>query len=453
MEIDHLNQRVNELIWNTDSAELALWKRLGLRLIRLLYVLGRDLLEGQLTLRAMSLVYTTLLSLVPLLAISFSVLKGFGVHNQMEPFLFQFLEPLGEKGLDLGREIIGFVENVKVGVLGSVGLGMLVYTVISLLHKIELSFNFIWRVTQSRSLAQRFTEYLSVLIIGPFLIFSALGITASLLNHSLVQALVAVEPFGLLFHAASKMLPYLLVITAFTLTYVFMPNTRVHFRAAMAGGFVAGVLWQTSGWAFGLLIVSSSNYTAIYSSFAILVLFMLWLFLSWLILLFGCSIAFYTQHPEHLSQERNISRLSIRAKEEIALLILHEVILRHRDGLPGPNSRDLAQLTDLPQDAIDRVLELLLEKRLLVTTSGHSARLVPGKDPHQVDLADLIHQIRSAGETVRLRDHLLKDRKSLDGLLAAMEQSRNQPLRGISLADLVKETAASDAGDPTMETR
>ena len=173
MEIDTVNLRINELIWETDVSTLPLWKRPMLHLVRFLYVLGRDLLEGQLTLRAMSLVYTTLLSLVPLLAISFSVLKAFGVHNQMEPFLFQFLAPLGDKGLELGREIIGFVENVKVGVLGSLGLGMLVYTVISLLHKIELSFNFIWRVNQARSIAQRFTEYLSVLVIGPFLVFSA----------------------------------------------------------------------------------------------------------------------------------------------------------------------------------------------------------------------------------------------------------------------------------------
>ena len=126
---------------------------------RTAYAMARDVLSGQLTLHAMSLVYTTLLSIVPLLALSFSVLKALGVHQRMEPFLFQFFEPLGPQGIQLAEQILGFVDNMKVGVLGSVGLALLVYTVVSLLQKIERSFNMIWRVPDMRSMAQRFSNY------------------------------------------------------------------------------------------------------------------------------------------------------------------------------------------------------------------------------------------------------------------------------------------------------
>ena len=110
-----------------------------------------------LTLQAMSLVYTTLLSLVPLIAVSFSVLKGFGVHNQVEPMLSSVLAPLGDKGAEITSKIIEFVENTKAGVLGSLGLVLLFYTVVSLIQKIERSFNFTWRISKPRPFAQRFS--------------------------------------------------------------------------------------------------------------------------------------------------------------------------------------------------------------------------------------------------------------------------------------------------------
>jgi len=145
-------------------------------------ILVRDLVDGQLTLRAMSLVYTTLLSIVPLLALSFSVLKAFGVHNQIQPMLLRFLEPLGENGAEIAHNIIEFIQRMNVGVLGAVGLVLLLYTAISLMQKIEESLNYIWHVHRPRPLADRFSRYLSVLLVGPILVFSALGITATVMR-------------------------------------------------------------------------------------------------------------------------------------------------------------------------------------------------------------------------------------------------------------------------------
>ena len=114
--------KLKRLVWLTEFTTLSAWGVRTIRVIRILFAVVRDIAEGQLTLRAMSLVYTTLLSMVPLLAVSFSVLKGFGVHNQIEPMLLNLLAPLGEQRVEVANNIIGFVENMKVGILGAVGL-------------------------------------------------------------------------------------------------------------------------------------------------------------------------------------------------------------------------------------------------------------------------------------------------------------------------------------------
>ncbi|MGB5535475.1 MAG: YihY/virulence factor BrkB family protein, partial [Thiogranum sp.] len=246
-------------LWCDDLREVSNARRWIIVPVRLLVVLARQLIKGQLNLRAMSLVYTTLLSIVPLLAVSFSVLKGFGVHNQIEPLLMNFLQPLGPKGKELSDSIIGFVENVRVGVLGSLGLVFLLYTVVSLIQKVESSFNYVWQVDQLRGFAQRFSSYMSVVLIGPVLVFTALGVTATAMNNTMVQGLMSVEPFGDLIVLFSKLVPYLLVIAAFIFIYMFMPNTRVKFLPAFVGGVVAGILWQSSGWAFAAFIATSSN--------------------------------------------------------------------------------------------------------------------------------------------------------------------------------------------------
>ncbi|MBT8406355.1 MAG: YihY family inner membrane protein, partial [Deltaproteobacteria bacterium] len=306
---------LRQRIWEGDLSSLPWWKNWLSKVLRMFYVVIRDLLEGQLTLRAMSLVYTTLLAMVPLLAVSFSVLKGLGVHNQIEPLLLNFLKPMGERGVEMTSRIIGFVDGVKAGVLGTLGLAFLIYTVISLIQKIELACNDTWHVSRSRPLAQKFSDYLSVILIGPVLVFSALGITASVMSTAVVQKIVAIKVFGSLLELGTKLVPYLLMIAAFTFVYIFVPNTRVRFRSALTGGLVAGVLWEASGWGFASFVVKSAKYTAIYSGFAVIIMFMIWLYLSWLIVLVGASVAYYHQHPESMTAHRRELQLSNRTQE------------------------------------------------------------------------------------------------------------------------------------------
>ncbi len=424
------------LIWERDVQSYPRALRTAVRLVRVIYVLIRDLAAGELNLRAMSLVYTTLLSVVPLLAVSFSVLKGFDVHNQFEPLLETFLEPLGPKGEEVGARIIEFVENVKVGVLGSVGLAVLIYTVISLLQKIEEAFNYVWRIERLRSFSQRFSSYLTVILIGPVLMFTALGVTASVMNTSLVQTLVSIEPFGTLFLGATRLLPYILVCSVFAFLYVFIPNTRVRLLPALVGGVLAGFLWQSTGWIFASFIANSGKYAAIYSSFAILILLLIWLYVNWLILLLGAQLAFYVQNPQYILRASVRMHMSNRMREELSLQVMFLIADHHHRNRPAWTAQQLAQHLDLPGELTERLLAALHQQGYLLETNAEPPAYLPARDIATIRVADLIEGVRSAGENELVGCKWSRN-AVIDNLMASMRGAVSGSLGERSLKDLV----------------
>ena len=428
----------NSRLWRDDLRQLHGWRRNLIVPIRLLIVLTRQFIAGELNLRAMSLVYTTLLSIVPLLAVSFSVLKGFGVHNQIEPLLLNFLAPLGPRGVELSATIISFVENIKVGVLGSLGLLFLLYTVVSLIQKIESSFNYVWQVERLRGLAQRFSSYLSVILIGPVLVFAALGVTATALNNSLVQQLMAVEPLGFVLLSLSKLVPYLLVIAAFSFIYMFIPNTRVNLGPALVGGLVAGILWQSSGWAFAAFIASSTQYAAIYSGFAIMILLLIWLYLNWLILLLGAQVAFYVQYPQYMTSEPVQLRLSNRLRERLALQIMFMVAEHHIHNRAPWTSEALVHHLGLPMQPIHHVLQLMVKSKYLAETSDEPPSYLPRRDVDTISLAELYEVVRSAGENRFLSLKTFPHQQQVDRAMVALQAAVRSELGEQSLKDLVE---------------
>jgi membrane protein len=430
-------ENIHSRLWRDDLRTLYGWRRALTIAIRLLVVLARQLLHGQLNLRAMSLVYTTLLSVVPLLAVSFSVLKGFGVHNQIEPLLLSFLAPLGPQGLELTNSIIGFVENIKVGVLGSLGLVFLLYTVVSLVQKVESAFNYVWQVGQLRGLAQRFSNYLSVILIGPVLVFAALGMTATAMNNSLVQQLMSVEPLGSALLTLSKLVPYLLVIAAFTFIYMFIPNTRVNMSAATIGGVVAGVLWQSSGWAFAAFIASSSKYAAIYSGFAIGVLLLIWLYVNWLVLLLGAQVAFYVQYPQYLSRQPVQLRPSNRLRERLAFQTMFMVADHHINGRAPWTAEDLIRQLGLPMEPVHNVLRLMVDAGFLAETGGDPPAYLPRNDVDTMSLFELYEVVRSAGENRFLTIKSLPHQQQVEEVMAAIQRAIQAELGARTLKDLV----------------
>ena len=430
-----LYQKLHDILWVLDSKGFSPAQRRLIRALQITYLVYRDVTSGLLPLRAMSLVYTTLLSLVPLLAVSFSVLKGFGVHNQLEPALLNLLEPLGDKGVEITHNIIEFVEKINVGVLGALGLAFLLYTVVSMIQKIESSFNYTWRVSTHRSLVQRISNYLSVLTIGPVLVFAALGITATVMSSTIVQTLMSYPYIGALIEFGGRLVPYALIILAFTFIYIFIPNTKVKIAPAFIGAIVAGVMWQSAGWLFASFVVGATKYTAIYSALATLIIFMIWLYASWVITLIGTNIAYYVQNAEQCRLHPYEFSLSSRQEEKIALLIMALVGKHYYQGLKQWNEIDLAEYLSIPQQAIDQVLKSLFQARLLAETADDPPGLLPARPAEKISLAEILDVMRNEGELPDNEINVPSDR-TIDQIYTQLETAIHESLKDKTLQDI-----------------
>jgi membrane protein len=435
-DLQELPKTIRDSVWSEELEGRGFWSAFGVRLLRLVWAVVRDLRSGDPSLRAMSLVYTTILSLVPLLAVSFSVLKGFGVHEELETMMMRSLLPLGEQGVEIGIRIIEFVDNVKVGVLGSVGLGLLLYTVVSLMQKIERAFNRTWRVSQERPFSQRFAGYLSVVIVGPVLVFSSMGLTATLMSTDIVAAISVVEPFGTVMGWASALLPFALVVGAFTFIYVFMPNTSVNPVSAFTGSLVASSLWHLAGWVFASFVVSSAQYTAIYSAFAALIVFMLWLHVSWLVLLIGASVAYYHQNPEMTDVFAGDAAPSPRMTERLSIALLTEIGAAFDKGEARSTTAELADRLHIPRETAAGFLATLQDKGFVLAVA-QPEQWMPAHPLEKISLDTAIAAIRAAGEFGRLSPERAWLPEPVEELVAGVEAGGAASIQGLTLKDLV----------------
>ena len=438
MNLNEAKQAVVDYIWSYDAANPEVKKSYWHHFLQIMGMVGRDWMGGMLTLRSMSLVYTTLLSIVPLLAVSLSVLKGFGVHNQLEPTLASLLAPLGERSVEVSAKIVGFVDNMKIGVLGALGLALLLFTVMSLIQKIEAAFNQTWRLQNSRNLMQRFSNYLSVVLVGPVLIFSAAGITASLGSNTILTAINNLPVVSDAIRILGEILPFLLVVAAFTFIYVLVPNTRVKPMSALYGAVIAGFLWKGSGFLFTAFASGSTNYTAIYSSFAIMLLFMIWLFLSWLILLIGSSIAYYHQHPERLHWGELNSHLSARMREQLVLQLMVNIGRSYDQRSEQVTSiGNLSNYQQVPEEMIGRMLKALEQDNLVRRSSDKPPCYLPARSINLITLNEILRSARDAESA----DHidLFKCDVSVAGLLKQVDDRYAFVLGDQTLADFLEQ--------------
>jgi membrane protein len=283
--------------WKVDLSLLRPLVRVQTFLRRLGIAVGDEYWNGLLTLHVRGLVYTTLVSSVPFLAVVFSVFKAFGVQQQIEPFLAQALAPLGSQGEVITRQLVEFVNNLQVGVLGALGSAGLFFTAFSGLGQIEGALNYLWRVRRARSLTRKFSDYVSLALLGPVLVFTAFALTAAAQSHWLMQLILQIPYLGSIVTVLTQVMPFVFLCTAFTLLYKLILDTQVNFDSALVGGVTAGLLWHLAGAGFAAFVVNSLYYTAVYSSFAILMVFLIWLYVGWFIVLVGGEVAYVYQHP------------------------------------------------------------------------------------------------------------------------------------------------------------
>jgi membrane protein len=416
-----------------DAGQLAPAQRLCVHLLRMVIVVVRASRDGLLNLRAMGLVYSTLLSLVPLLAVTFSVLKAFGAQYQIRPLLEHALGPLGEQRDQIAERLVQFVSNTQVGVLGALGVAGLLYTVLSLMDRVEDALNHVWHARRARGLARKFTDYLSMLLAGPVLVFAAFALIASAQSHWVVQwVLAATRLETLMLLVTGYVLPILLLGTAFFLLYRLVPNTEVSTTAALIGGAVAAVLWHVAGTGFTAFLSGSTRYAAIYSGFAGVMIFLIWLYIGWLIVLIGAQVGYFHQYPRSYI-EAHVHHGALY-REWIALAIAGEVTRRFLAGDPPGRLSALARMIGAPLAHLQPIVDHLVARGILLRAAEPEG-LALAASPDQVTVVDVLDVVRDPGTVDGPALAAAADAGAT--ILRRRDEAVREALERVSLRDLV----------------
>ena len=374
-------------------------RALGYRLLRVSALVAKGFAGNRCRLHASALTYTTLISLVPFLAFAFAVAKGLKVQEKLVapggP-----IDKLAVGQQEVARSLVEYVDRTDVRTLGALGLVILMWTVVQVRSKIEATFNEIWGVQRQRTLFRKFSDYLSVVVISPVLLAAALMMTAALESSFVVTWLKGHLPGAAgLFLLAFQLLPYAAMWVVFTCFYLFMPNTRVPFRAALGGGIVAGTVWQAGQWLYVHGNVLLAQHSAIYASFASFPVFLVWLHLSWVIALFGAEVAFALEHERTYQREILAHAASHESQERLALQVAGAVADRFRRGEPPWDVNRLSEALDRPVRLVQEVAAQLETGGVLKAIPGPVVSYHPARSLETIPLKQVVDAVRRYGQT------------------------------------------------------
>lgn len=427
-------------IWRVRLRELETRERVLVRYARILMIAGREFITDGGPLRASALTFYTVLSLVPVMALAFAVAKGFGLQQTLEKeVLAQFpgQEAVILQMIEYARALL---DQTKGGLLAGVGVAVLIWTAIKVLNNIEKSFNAIWANTTPRSMGKKFSDYLSIMLVGPLLLI--LSGSATVLVATQVTA-IANKIFFLgwlspIIMTGLQLLPYLLVWVLFSFIYGFMPNTRVPVASCLFGGVLAGTAFKLLQLAYLFFQVGVSRYNAIYGSFAALPLFLIWMQLSWLVVLFGAELAYAHQNVDNYELEPDSRNISDFLKRIYGLYVAHLLVKTFKGGEPPLTAGQIAARLDLPIRLVKNLLETLsaagLATQALNGKSGDPA-WQPGRDISGITVASVAEAMDKNGTTdmpVTSTDALSRLSKAVHAFYEDIRKSKaNVALRDI----------------------
>lgn len=429
-------------LWRINPHELTRWRVFWLRQAQIFWLAIRDFTADNCMLRASALTYATLLSIVPLLALMFSLLKGLGVQNVLKPFLVKNLA-IGSQ--EVVGEIFRYIENTQFGRLGAIGLIVLVLTVLALLSNIEKSFNHIWRVQETRTLMRRFADYFSVVLLSPLFILAAVSISTSLQSQTLVLKLLETAYVGEALLLLFKLIPFVVMWAAFIFLYLFMPNTRVRIQAALIGGVVGGTLWQLLQWGYVHFQVGVGKYNAIYGTMAALPIFIVWLYLSWVIVLFGLELTYAIQNIGTVRQDLGTKKINFACRQRLALTILVLTGEAFYRGEPAWGRERIGEDLKLPPRVISELLNDMVRLNLLAVLcdeGGEHLRYQPGRALDALTVQGLFQELREDGADYP-QNFRLPTREFVSDLEIKVQQAEQGVLGTLTVQALVLQRVAN----------
>lgn len=373
-------------IWRIPLNELSPFKTFLVRQLRILLLAIRGFNEDKVHLRASALTYYTLFGMIPVVGLAFGVAKGFGLESYLEDQLRQAFtgreEVLGWL-LEFSQSLL---KTASGGIVAGVGLIILLYTVIIVFDSVESSFNDVWQVKRSRSWSRKFSDYFAMMFIAPLFFIMASIITVFLQSEvvSFVEGFILGQYLSPVLIFMAKLTPYLLIWIMFLILYMVMPNTNVRFKSALIAAVIAGTLFQLAQWYYIYFQVGVSRYNAIYGTFAALPLLMLFIRLSWVIVLFGAEISYAFQNVENYEFESESSRISPFNKKLLSLYVMQLLIKNFMTGEKPMTSEQVAQNLHIPNKLVRAILNDLSSVSLVSETRTEHAKDVgfqPSMDP------------------------------------------------------------------------
>jgi len=361
-------------IWHIESKKISWSRSFFLRLLRIIMLAVRGFNKNQIQLRASALTFYSLLAIVPVLAMAFAVAKGFGLDARLQAELlarFSGQQEVLLKAIDFAKNMLA---KTRGGLMAGIGVVVLYWAVIKVLGHIERAFNDIWNVPKSRSLWRKFSDYLTIMLICPLLIILSSSATVFIKTQItlIVDKIALLGFFSPLIYVGFKLIPYVLIWLLFTLTYLLMPNTKVKISAGLVAGIVAGTIYQLLQLVYINFQFLLANYNAIYGSFAALPLFLIWLQISWLIVLMGAQIACAYQNKESHEFEQVTREISPALKKQLALRVAHLLVTKFSRAEKPTTARQIATDLEIPFRLTQSILMDLMAAQIVSETESET---------------------------------------------------------------------------------
>jgi len=485
---DEFRRFTRQELWDVDLSTLPRLRKFGLSLLRIGVLVWKGLAADNCGLQASALTYITLMSLVPVLALMFSVSKGLGAQQKIMETIGVRKAPVeqvkaGESAAsaaqgDAGGEspvvaavagsqeggifvvvpgsriaefppqlqraivqVFQYVDETDFSKLGVAGSLLLVFTVIKVMGKIEKTFNTIWGVREERSFHRKFADYVSVLVVVPLLLLATMSLTTALSSGRIVDLLRAhVGPLYWVYTRIIKLSGIVMLCAGFAFLYSFMPNTRVRLFPALAGGVAGGILWAMAQFGYINGQIGLTRYNAIYGTFAAIPIFLFWVYLSWLIVLFGAEVSFAVQNHRTYVLERAVTETAFATRELLGFVVMYEVCKWFTEHGGPWDVLEFSHRHGIPLRLTLDVIHTLTEAGLLVRSVNGEETVVPGRDPAKIDLWEIEKAFRGKADgTVEL---LLRDPKNpLSGILSEWGEQVQRGLAGKTMEEVLRTTA------------
>ena len=410
-------------VWFLETSQYHPVLSFLIRQLRTILIAIKGFRDHRIQLRASALTYYSLLSIVPVAAMVFGIAKGFGFEAKLEKELRQMISEQEEMA-----EVLNYVmefansmlANINGGIIAGVGLIFLFWSVMKLLGNIENSFNVIWQIRKPRAFARKFSDYLSMMLIAPILFFLSSTITVYLSDIAGSESIIG-DNLGPLLLFIVKLMPYILILLLFTLLYVIMPNTKVQFKYALNAGFIAGIIFQITQLLYIYFQVGVGRYGAIYGSFVALPLFLIWLQISWLIVLLGAEMSFAYQNLDKYKFESEAFKISRKNRRLLTFLLMHTIVKKFETGEKPNTAAELSNELGIPVRMVRDIIYDLIEANLLVEATTASLRenaYLPAIDINLIDVGLLFERLEMSGD-----DRVMAEQSKQLKVFAGIQQS------------------------------